>query len=104
VGPPFFNRVNIPIGLMLLALMGIGPVIAWRKASPRNLKRNFTAPLAMGRWSAPRCGRWGCGTATCWLTFMLGAFTMTTIDGGVLEGHARARGDRGEGVGRRSCT
>ena len=32
VGPPFFNQVNIPIGLMLLAMMGIGPVIAWRKA------------------------------------------------------------------------
>ena len=47
VGPPFFNRVNIPIGLILLALTGIGPVIAWRKASRRNLQRNFTVPVMM---------------------------------------------------------
>ena len=48
VGPPFYNRVNIPIGLILLALMGIGPVIAWRRASPRNLRRNFVLPLVAG--------------------------------------------------------
>ena len=33
VGPPFFNQVNVPLGLLLLALTGIGPLIAWRKAS-----------------------------------------------------------------------
>src|SRR5438128_2344864 len=33
VGPPFFNQVNIPLGLALLALTGIGPLIAWRRAS-----------------------------------------------------------------------
>ena len=38
VGPPFFNRVNVPLGLLLLALTGIGPLIAWRKASPGNLQ------------------------------------------------------------------
>jgi cytochrome c-type biogenesis protein CcmF len=48
VGPPFFNRVNFPLGLMLLALTGIGPLIAWRKASPENLRRQFVAPLASG--------------------------------------------------------
>ena len=46
VGPPFFNRVTTPIGLGLLALTGIGPLIAWRKASPQNLRRHFTAPVA----------------------------------------------------------
>jgi cytochrome c-type biogenesis protein CcmF len=48
VGPPFFNRVNIPLGLLLLALTGVGPLIAWRKASPANLRRQFTAPVASG--------------------------------------------------------
>src|SRR5581483_3575569 len=41
VGPPFFNAVNVPLGLALLALTGIGPLIAWRKASVSNLKRQF---------------------------------------------------------------
>src|SRR3954451_23868999 len=48
VGPPFFNRVNIPLGLLLLALTGVGPLIAWRKASAANLRRQFTAPVAAG--------------------------------------------------------
>jgi cytochrome c-type biogenesis protein CcmF len=48
VGPPFFNRVNVPLGLLLLALTGIGPLVAWRRASPRNLRRQFVAPLAAG--------------------------------------------------------
>ncbi|HET6796533.1 MAG TPA: heme lyase CcmF/NrfE family subunit [Gemmatimonadales bacterium] len=48
VGPPFFNRVNVPLGLLLLALTGIGPLIAWRKASTANLKRQFIAPVMAG--------------------------------------------------------
>lgn len=48
VGPPFFNQVNIPLALLLLVLTGIGPVIAWRKASVRNLRRQFVAPVALG--------------------------------------------------------
>src|SRR5215203_3717650 len=48
VGVPFFNRVNIPLGLLLLALTGVGPLIAWRKASASNLRRQFIAPLTSG--------------------------------------------------------
>ena len=45
VGPPFFNQWMIPIGLMLLALMGIGPLLAWRRSTPENLRRQFTSPF-----------------------------------------------------------
>jgi cytochrome c-type biogenesis protein CcmF len=48
VGPPFFNTVNVPLGLLLLALTGIGPLIAWRRASVANLRRQFTFPIASG--------------------------------------------------------
>ncbi|MGH7701787.1 MAG: heme lyase CcmF/NrfE family subunit [Gemmatimonadales bacterium] len=48
VGPPFFNKVNVPLGLLLLAVTGIGPLIAWRRASPANLKRQFPGPVATG--------------------------------------------------------
>ena len=48
VGPPFFNRVNVPLGLLLLALTGVGPLIAWRKASIENLKRQFLVPVGAG--------------------------------------------------------
>lgn len=48
VGPPFFNTVNVPLGLGLLALTGIGPLIAWRRASTENLRRQFTVPVLIG--------------------------------------------------------
>jgi cytochrome c-type biogenesis protein CcmF len=46
VGAPYFNSVIVPLFLLLVFLMGIGPIIAWRKASWDNLKRNFLAPAA----------------------------------------------------------
>jgi cytochrome c-type biogenesis protein CcmF len=48
VGAPFFNKVNIPIGLLLLFLTGVGPLLAWRKTSAESMKRNFAWPLAVG--------------------------------------------------------
>lgn len=45
VGPPFFNAVNAPLGLAFVLLMGICPLIAWRRASLKNLIGNFTAPI-----------------------------------------------------------
>jgi cytochrome c-type biogenesis protein CcmF len=48
VGPSFFNTVNVPLGLLLLLLTGIGPLIAWRRASVTNLKRQFQVPVAGG--------------------------------------------------------
>ena len=47
VGPPFFNQVNIPLGLVLLFLIGAGPLFAWRRTSTENLKRNFAIPIGV---------------------------------------------------------
>ncbi|MCL5958277.1 MAG: heme lyase CcmF/NrfE family subunit, partial [Chloroflexi bacterium] len=46
VSQPFFNQVNGPIFLVLVLIMGICPLIGWRKASRENLIRNFTWPAA----------------------------------------------------------
>jgi cytochrome c-type biogenesis protein CcmF len=49
MGAPFYNRVNLPIGLFLLFLTGIGPLLAWRSTSLRTIRRNFVLPgIAMG--------------------------------------------------------
>jgi cytochrome c-type biogenesis protein CcmF len=45
---PWFNMVIIPLGLALLALTGIGPLIAWRRASLPNLQRQFAVPATTG--------------------------------------------------------
>ncbi len=44
VGPPFFNAVITPIGLGLLFLMGICPLIAWRRSSVSNFFKKFFIP------------------------------------------------------------
>ncbi len=45
VGRPFFDRINVPIGLFLLFLTGVGPLFAWRRTSLESLRRNFQWPL-----------------------------------------------------------
>jgi cytochrome c-type biogenesis protein CcmF len=44
VGAPFYNRVAIPVALLLLILTALGPLLAWRKTSFESLKRNFFWP------------------------------------------------------------
>jgi hypothetical protein len=49
VGAPFYNRVNMPIGLFLLFLTGIGPLLAWRSTSLRRFGGTlFCRSIAMG--------------------------------------------------------
>jgi cytochrome c-type biogenesis protein CcmF len=47
VGPPWFDRYTVPLALVLVLLSGIGPVIAWRRATLANARRNFTAPVLL---------------------------------------------------------
>jgi len=47
VGPPFFNTVNFPLAMALLALTGICPLIAWRRASAIHLMRVFLYPASL---------------------------------------------------------
>ena len=48
VGAPFFNMVNIPIGLFLLFMTGVGPMLVWRRTSKKAFIRNFSVPIAIG--------------------------------------------------------
>ncbi|UWZ83542.1 heme lyase CcmF/NrfE family subunit [Occallatibacter riparius] len=45
VGAPFYNAVAVPIGLFLLFLTGVGPLLPWRAASMRAIKKNFIVPV-----------------------------------------------------------
>jgi len=52
VGPRFFNTMAGPLALLLLLLTGVGPLIAWRRASAASLRRQFMAPSLAGLASA----------------------------------------------------
>lgn len=45
VGAPYFNQINVPLGIFLLFLTGAGPLLAWRRTSVDNLKKHFTIPV-----------------------------------------------------------
>jgi cytochrome c-type biogenesis protein CcmF len=47
VGPPWFDRYTVPLALVLVLLSGIGPAIAWRRATLANARRNFVVPVAV---------------------------------------------------------
>jgi cytochrome c-type biogenesis protein CcmF len=79
VGPPFFNKVNAPLGLALLFMTGVGPVIAWRRASARNLRRSFTVPLALGFVTGIAIFAAGWRNYYAVVCFSLSAFVLATI-------------------------
>ncbi len=48
LGPPYFNTFAGLLALLLLVLTGVGPLIAWRKASLSSLRRQFMLPATVG--------------------------------------------------------
>src|SRR2546422_3377818 len=78
-GPPTFNFVNIPLGLVLLLLTGIGPLIAWRRASTSNLRRQFAVPVTVGIFTLLILLVAGMRELGALLAFSLGAFVFGTV-------------------------
>ncbi|HEV2287534.1 MAG TPA: heme lyase CcmF/NrfE family subunit [Candidatus Acidoferrales bacterium] len=79
VGPPFFNKVNIPIALFLLFLTGVGPLLAWRRTSLSSLKRNFAWPLAGGLLAGIVAFAFGDNNFYALICLILGVFVTLTI-------------------------
>jgi cytochrome c-type biogenesis protein CcmF len=48
VAAPFYNRWMAPVGLVLLFLTGVGPLLAWRKATLVNARQQFLWPVLSG--------------------------------------------------------
>src|SRR5712691_11421875 len=79
VGAPFFNQVNVPLFLALIFLMGVGPLIAWRRASLVNLRRNFLWPVLVGVAAAAFFFSLGVRSAIAVLVLTLTVFVAATI-------------------------
>jgi len=47
VGPPYFNAVFVPIMSLLFVVMGIGPLIRWKKAKQGELRKQMLNPLVI---------------------------------------------------------
>jgi len=48
VGSPYFNKITVPMGLLLLLWIGVGPLLAWRRTSVSTMRRNFVWPVSGG--------------------------------------------------------
>ena len=108
VGAPFYNRVNLPIGLFLLFLTGIGPLLAWRSTSLRSIRRNFVLPgisvlaTATGLMlSGIRPWAAGDDMQATWfslIAFSLGAGVITAITSEFLRGASVVRTQTGKNL------
>src|SRR3989337_501653 len=98
VGAPFFSRVTVPLFLVMLLLMGVGPLIAWRKASSDNLRRNFLWPVALSVAVAVALVAVGVRDAWSLLALTLSAFVVLTIGLDTGRAVAARRAIAGEGV------
>jgi cytochrome c-type biogenesis protein CcmF len=92
VGPPFFNKWMLPIGLMLLFLTGFGPLLAWRKSSMKNLAQQFLWPTAAGIVTLVAVTAFGIRLWVSGLCFALCAFVGATVVQEFVRGaHVRQR-------------
>ena len=108
VGAPFYNRVNLPIGLFLLFLTGVGPLLAWRSTSLRSIRRNFILPgiamvVALVGLIASGVHPWSAGDDLqaelfSLITFSLAAGVVTAIASEFLRGAGVVRTQTGKNL------
>jgi cytochrome c-type biogenesis protein CcmF len=79
VGAPFFNKVNIPIGILLLFLTGVGPLLAWRKTSWSSLRKNFGFPILCSILFSILIWSLGIRHLYAWVSFVLSFFVCLTV-------------------------
>jgi cytochrome c-type biogenesis protein CcmF len=95
VGAPYFNFVNFPILVVVLLLMGVGPLIAWRRASLDHLRRNFLAPAAAAVVLTAAVAAAGIRHGGVLLVVALSAFVVATIVHDLWRGTGARRGTDG---------
>jgi len=79
VGPPYFNLVMVPIAVGILLLMGIGPLLPWRQATPDQLARNLMLPASAAVLGALTLAALGIRDPGPLLVFAMALFVLGTI-------------------------
>jgi cytochrome c-type biogenesis protein CcmF len=79
IGPPFFNRIYIPLGLFILFLTGVAPLLAWRKTSWKSIRKNFIWPITISLVAGVGFYIGGVRSLAPLMTFFLTIFVTLTI-------------------------
>ena len=99
VGPPWFDQYTVPLALILVLLSGIGPVIAWRRATAANLRRNLLKPVLAGVIVFAVLAALGVGSEPAALImFALGAFVLAAVGQELFRGVRARRAMSGDAV------
>jgi cytochrome c-type biogenesis protein CcmF len=86
VGGPYFNRTAIPVALLVVFLMGIGPLLPWRAGSTRQLLRRLRVPAWAGAGTVAVLAFAGVSHVAALLTFGLAAFAGSATVGEMVRG------------------
>jgi cytochrome c-type biogenesis protein CcmF len=108
VNAAYYNRVELPVGLFLLFLTGIGPLLAWRSTSLRSIRKNFVLPgiamaVALVVLLIAGVRPWAAGddwesTMFSLVTFTLAAGVITAISAEFLRGASVVRTQTGKNL------
>jgi cytochrome c-type biogenesis protein CcmF len=95
VGGPYFKESTIPFFLLLLFLMGVGPLLPWRRASPDRIRRRVTVPAVAGASVMMALAVAGMRDLAALCAYGLAVFVLAANLGELVRGiraHARATG------------
>ncbi|MGH2378793.1 MAG: heme lyase CcmF/NrfE family subunit, partial [Candidatus Limnocylindria bacterium] len=98
IGGPYFNRVEVPIALALLFLMGVGPQLPWHGASRSTLERQFALPAVGAALASVLAFALGERGAFAVLTYALAVFVLATVVQEYARGVRARRTLHGEGT------
>jgi cytochrome c-type biogenesis protein CcmF len=79
VAGAFFNKWMAPVGLVLLLLTGVGPLLAWRRSTIRNLAESFLWPAVGGLLAGTAAKVWGVPLWSAGICFALCGMVVGTI-------------------------
>jgi cytochrome c-type biogenesis protein CcmF len=97
VGRPYYDFFLRSLGLPLLVLMGIGPLVAWRRASLRALGKTFAWPFGIALATAVGLLFAGAGSSVPGLiAYSFSAFVLASIGLEFVRGTAARRALAGE--------
>ncbi|MGY1833751.1 heme lyase CcmF/NrfE family subunit [Blastococcus sp. SYSU DS0510] len=91
VGPPYFNQMAVPVALVVLLLMALGPLVSWGGDSVPALARRAAGPVAVSVSSVALLVVLGVHGAAALTSFGLAALVLTTAVQLVAQGARVAR-------------
>jgi cytochrome c-type biogenesis protein CcmF len=95
VGGPYFRATTAPLFVLLLFLMGVGPLLPWRRAAPEQARRRLAVPAAVGAAVMVALALAGVRSVAAVAAFGMAAFVLVSTGeeiGRGIRAYARATG------------